>query len=118
MGVTSSSLKKYSNSSDSTATLYVSPTLDPLAIYSQGKERGSSHSLFSVNTMTGDTLQIYEGHTREINVLSVTSDNIFMITGSQDSSCILWSVRTGTPIRSFGPYKAPHRKSGGGSGTL
>ena len=112
MGLTTSStLKRYSTSSDSTSTLYVSPSLDPLAIYSQGSERGSSHSLFSINTTTGKTLQIYEGHTREVNVLAVTSDNIFMITGSQDCSCILWSVRTGTDIRTFGPYKAPQRKN-------
>ena len=34
-----------------------------------------------------------------------------MITGSQDCSCILWSVRTGTAIRTFGPYQSPQRKN-------
>jgi len=119
MGLTQSKAeKRYSNSCDSCQFLYVSSSLDPLAIYSQGSERGSSHSLFAINTITGKTLQIYEGHTREVNVLAVTSDNIFMVTGSQDCSCILWSVRTGTAIRTFGPYAAPHANKGGAIGHI
>jgi WD40 repeat protein/serine/threonine protein kinase len=60
---------------------------------------GSEGYLWDV--ATGEKVQMFVGHSRDINSVAFSPDGQFIVTGSDDTTAIMWNVETGEQVKTF-----------------
>ncbi|CEP07614.1 hypothetical protein [Parasitella parasitica] len=78
-----------------------------------GMSRVESIGIKSTTPVTADQSKtpmlgsVFIGHTGKINSLTLSFDGTILISGAQDSNCIVWDVLSRQPLRKFESHKGP-----------
>jgi WD40 repeat protein len=79
--------------------------LSPLVLSKDGKYAFAAHSsptmLAELNLQTGETGHVFRGHSDAITSLAVTSDDKYLVSGSVDGTIRIWSLESGTAVRTI-----------------
>jgi len=51
-----------------------------------------------IDNLTGKLIRTFNGHKNKINSIAITPDSEYMVTGSEDSTAILWEVKSGRAL--------------------
>jgi len=51
-----------------------------------------------IDNLEGKLIRTFKGHNKKINSIAITPDSEYMVTGSDDSTAILWEVKSGRAL--------------------